>query len=56
MPKPLRNLVRRKGRPGWHFRKMYAGRVKLIALGTDREEACRKLRSLKSDGRGIVTR
>ncbi len=29
---------------------MYAGRVKLIALGTDREAACRKLRSLKSDG------
>jgi len=50
MPKPLRNMVRRKGRPGYYFRKMYAGRVKLIALGTDREAACRTLRSLKSDG------
>ena len=50
MPKLPRNMVRRKGRPGYYFRKMYAGRVKLIALGTDREAACRKLRSLKSDG------
>ena len=50
MPNLPRNMVRRKGRPGYYFRKMYAGRVKLIALGTDREAACRKLRSLKSDG------
>jgi len=43
-------MVRRKGRSGYYFRKVYAGKVKLIALGTDREAACRKLRSLKSDG------
>ncbi len=50
MPKPLKNLVRRAGRPGWYFRKMYAGRVTWIALGTDHEDACRKLRSLKTEG------
>jgi integrase len=50
MPKLPRNMVKRKGRPGYYFRKMYAGRVKLIALGNDREEACRQLRSLKSNG------
>ncbi len=50
MPKLPPNMIRRKGRPGYYFRKMYAGRVRLIALGTDREAACRKLRSLKSDG------
>ena len=50
MPKPLKNLVRRAGRPGWYFRKMYAGRVTWIALGRDHAEACRKVRSLKSDG------
>src|SRR6266487_3330760 len=50
MPKPLKNLVRRAGRPGWYFRKMFAGRVTWIALGKDHEDACRKVRSLKTDG------
>lgn len=50
MPKLPRNMVRRKGRPGFYFRKMISGRVTWIALGADYVEACRKLRSLKIEG------
>ena len=49
MPKLPRNMVRRKGRPGFHFRRKHHGRVTWIALGMDYQEACRKLRSLKSE-------
>ena len=46
MPKLPRNMVRRKGRPGYHFRKKFAGKDKLIALGTDFEQAKRELNRL----------
>ena len=44
----LPNLVRRRGRSGYYFRKQVHGRDIWIALGPDRAEALRKLRSLKS--------
>lgn len=50
MPKRPRNLVRRKGRSGFYFRRMVRGRVKWLALGSNYQEACRKLRALKSEG------
>ena len=49
MPKLPRNLVRRKGRPGYYFRSKARGRTKWRSLGTDYEAALRKLRSLKAD-------
>jgi|SRR5438067_4209288 len=48
MPKLPRNMVRRSGRPGYYFRRKSHGRVTWIALGSDYEDACRRLRSLKS--------
>lgn len=48
MPKLPRNLVRRPDRPGYHFRRKSHGKITWLALGTDYEEACRQLRSLKS--------
>jgi integrase len=50
MPKPIRNLVRRAGRPGWYYRKMIAGRRILLKAGETYDEACRHLRSLKTEG------
>jgi integrase len=49
VPKLPRNMVRRKGRPGFHFRRRRHGRTTWIALGSDYEEACRRLRSLKTE-------
>ena len=49
MPKPIRNLVRRKGRPGWYYRRMVAGRRVTVKAGTSYEQAARRLRSLKSE-------
>lgn len=48
MPKLPRNMVRRPGRPGYYFRRKHHGRVTWLALGTNYEDACRRLRSLKS--------
>lgn len=54
MPKLPRNMVRRSGREGFHFRRKIAGRTKWIALGTNYEDACRKLRGLKAEGELVV--
>lgn len=48
MPKLPRNMIRRPGRPGYYFRQVVAGRVRLLSLGCDYQEAARKLRSLKT--------
>lgn len=37
-------MIRRGDRPGYWFKKRVAGRTVVIALGTDYQEACRKLR------------
>ena len=50
MPKLIRNLVRRKGRPGWYYRKMVAGRRVTVKAGASYEQASRRLRSLKTEG------
>ena len=42
-------MVRRTGRPGYHFRSKSRGKITWIALGTDYDEALRKLRSLKAE-------
>ncbi len=47
MPKHIKNLVRKPGRSGWYFRREERGKTVWRALGTDYEEAKRKLRSLK---------
>jgi integrase len=49
MPKLPTNMVRRKGRPGYHFRKKSAGKTKWVALGVNYEEACAKLRKMKRE-------
>ena len=50
MPKPIRNLVRRKGRPGWYYREMVGGRRVYRKAGDTHEQASRQLRSLKTEG------
>src|SRR2546428_1183495 len=47
MPKLPRNMIRRRGRPGYYYRKVESGRVVQAALGTDFEEAKRTLRELE---------
>ena len=47
MPKRIRNMVRKPGRPGWYFRKKMQGKTSWTALGTDYDEACRKVRELR---------
>ncbi|MGH7742642.1 MAG: tyrosine-type recombinase/integrase, partial [Candidatus Eiseniibacteriota bacterium] len=47
MPKLPRNMVKKPGRPGWYFRRQEGGKTVWRSLGTDYEEACRRLRSLK---------
>lgn len=54
MPKLPKNMVRRKGRVGFHFRRKFAGKTKWIALGSNYEDACRKLRGLKAEGELVV--
>jgi len=46
MPKLPRNMVRRKGRPGYYFRKKSGGHDKWIALGPDLEQAKLELKRL----------
>src|SRR6266571_2419502 len=48
MPRLPKNMIRR-GR-AFYFRQWVGGGDKRISLGTDYEEACRRLRSLKRDG------
>jgi integrase len=43
-------MIRRKDRPGYWFRGVVDGRTRHIALGTDYQEALRRLRSLKAEG------
>lgn len=50
MPKLPTNMIRRKDRPGYWFRGLLGGKVRQVSLGTDYQDACRRLRSLKSDG------
>ncbi len=49
MPKLPRNMIKRKGKRGFFFRKVVAGRVVVRSLGIDYDEACRRLRSLKNE-------
>lgn len=49
MPKLPRNMIKRKGRGGYYFRKRFAGRDVWIALGTDFSEAKEKLKKLRND-------
>lgn len=49
MPKLPTNMVTRKGRAGYYFRKKFAGRDKWISLGTDYGVAKAKLRELKDE-------
>lgn len=49
MPRLPRNMIRRKGKKGYYFRQVIAGRVVVRSLGTDYDEACRRLRSLKRE-------
>jgi len=50
VPKLPTNMIRRNDRPGYWFRGVLQGKLRQISLGTDYSEACRRLRSLKSDG------
>jgi len=50
VPKLPRNMVRRHDRPGYWFRGMIDGRIRQVSLGTDYQQACRRLRSLKTAG------
>ena len=54
MPRLPRNMVRRKGRSGYHFRRMIGGKVKWFALGTNYSAACRTLRRLKAEGEQVL--
>lgn len=54
MPKLPRNMVRRAGRAGFYFRRKVAGRTKWIALGSNYEDACRKVRRLKAEGELVI--
>lgn len=49
MPKLPTNMIRRKDRPGYWFRGMIGGQLRQISLGTDFQDAKRRLRSLKTD-------
>jgi integrase len=49
VPKLPKNMVKRKDRAGYHFRKKFAGRDVWISLGTDFSEAVAKLRKLQRD-------
>lgn len=47
MPNRPRNLVRKPGKPGWYFRRKVGGKTFWRSLGTDYEEACRRLRRFR---------
>src|SRR5262249_36053664 len=51
MPKLPRNMIKRKGRGGYYFRKRFAGRDVWIALGTDFSEAKDQLKKLRHEDR-----
>lgn len=51
MSKLPRNMVQRKGRAGYYFRKKFRGRDVWVALGTDLSEAKDKLRRLQKQER-----
>ena len=51
MPKRPKNMVRRRGRGGYYFRKRFAGRDLCIALGMDFSEAKDQLKKLRNEGR-----
>ena len=48
MPKLPENMCRRPGRRAFYFRGRIDGKDRWVSLGTDFEEACRKLRELQS--------
>src|SRR5689334_16038406 len=48
MPRLPKNMIKR-GR-AFYYRESAGGQDKRLSLGTDYEEACRRLRSLKRDG------
>ena len=47
MPRRLRNMVKKVGKPGWWFRRKEGGKTIWRSLGSDYETACRKLKKLK---------
>lgn len=47
MSRRPRNLVKRSDRPGYYYRWTDGGRVRWLSLGTDYDEAVRKLRKLQ---------
>lgn len=49
MPRLPTNMIRRKGKPGFWYRKVTHGKVSVRFLGTDFEDAKNRLRSLKDD-------
>jgi len=51
MPKLPRNMIKRKGRGGYYFRKRFAGRDVWVALGTDFSEAKEQLKKLRYEDR-----
>ena len=50
MPKLPTNMIRRKGRPGFWFRRRHRGKLTVRYLGPDFETAKSRLRSLITDG------
>jgi integrase len=48
MPKLPENMCRRPGRNAYYFRGRVGGKDRWVSLGTDLEEACRKLRQLQA--------
>ena len=50
MPKLPTNMIRRKDRPGFWFRSKAGGKTRQISLGTDYQDAKRRLSSLKTEG------
>lgn len=51
MPKLPRNMIKRKERGGYYFRKRFAGRDVWVALGTDFSEAKEQLKKLRNEDR-----
>ncbi|NOT32979.1 MAG: tyrosine-type recombinase/integrase [Candidatus Eisenbacteria bacterium] len=49
MPKLPKNMIKRKGRGGYYFRKRFAGRDVWISLGEDFSEAKTKLKKLRNE-------
>jgi integrase len=47
LPRLPENMCRRKGRKAYYFRRRMEGKDRWVSLGTNYEEACRKLRRLQ---------